>query len=459
MTKGFIRNYFVILGLMFICVLFTGLMIIFYTYCSLKDTICQNAERNSEVLIKDFTSEYINGGDNFDSNILSIHSENLCMDIYIFDMQGNEIISHSFEDEFYPHADWDFSKDFQHEINPVTNICHMEKYSVTFEPYDVYVACVQPYTRISDHTDKAVKALIIVLIISTAVFTVGFWTRTFFKYKYVFKIEKSERKNNYSEELNIPVPQNVIPEYEPLVESVKALQKKLNSREKNMVEFVSNISHELKTPLTVIKGFLGAIIDGTIDSEHRYKYLVKVYNESNRMEQIIKNMLNVSNIESGNITLDIEQFNILDVISEIIFMFERHIEEKHIKIITIAYPEIMVSGDRILLHQVFYNLFENAVKFVDEGGCITLKAGYRSGNIYFYIKNTGDGIPQNDLEHVFDRFFKSDYSRSENPDGAGLGLSIVRKFVNRHHGNISINSEKGKFTELILNFPQSFAVR
>lgn len=459
MTKSFIRNYFIILGLMFICVLFTGLMIIFYTYFSLKDTIYQNIERNSEVLIKDFTSEYINGGNDFDSNILSIHSENLRMDIYIFDSEGNEIISHSFEDEFYPHSEWDFSKNVQNEINPAANICHMEKYSVDFEPDDVYVACVLPYTRISDHTDRAVRALIVVMIISTAVFTVCFWTHTFFKYKYVFKIRRNERKNIYNEELNIPVPKNVIPEYEPLVETVKVLQKKLNYREKHMVDFVSNISHELKTPLTVIKGFLGAIIDGTIDSEHRYTYLVRVLNETNRMQQIIKNMLNVSNIEAGKITLDIEQFNILDVISEIIFMFERQIEEKHIKIIMIGYPEIMVSGDRILLHQVFYNLFENAVKFVEEDGCITLKAGYHNKNISFYIKNTGNGIPQNDLEHVFDRFFKSDYSRSENPDGAGLGLSIVRKFVNQHHGNISINSEEGKFTELVLNFPQNFAVR
>lgn len=459
MTKSFIRNYFIILGLMFICVLFTGLMIIFYTYCSLKDTICQNVERNSEVLIKDFTSEYINGGDNFDSNILEIHSDNLRMDIYIFDSQGNEIISHSFEDEFYPHPEWDFSTGFQHSIDPVTNICHMEEFSVDFEPYDVYVACVLPYTRISNHTDKAVRALIIVLIIATAVFTLGYCIHIFFKYRYVFDIEKSERKKIPNNQLNIPIPKNVTPEYEPLVEAVKILQKQLNYREKHMVEFVSNISHELKTPLTVIKGFLGAIIDGTIDSEHRYTYLVKVFNETNRMQQIIKNMLNASSIEAGKITLNIEQFNILDVISEIIFMFERQIEEKHIKIITIGYPEIMVSGDRILLHQVFYNLFENAVKFVDDGGCITLRAGYHNKNICFYIKNTGNGIPQTDLEHVFDRFFKSDYSRGENPDGAGLGLSIVRKFVNQHHGNISINSEEGNHTELVLTFPQNFAVR
>lgn len=459
MTKSFIRHYFAILGAMFICVLFTGLMIIFYTYFSLKDTICQNVERNSKVLINDFTSEYINGGDNFDRNILEIHSENLRMDIYIFDSQGNEIISNSFEDEFYPHSEWDFSADFQHEINPVTNICHMEKFSVNFEPYDVYVACVLPYTRISAHTDRAVRALIVVLIITTAVFTVIFWVYKLIKYKFAFDIARNERKNIPCENLNIPVPEKVIPEYQPLVDTVKILQKRLDYREKHMVDFVSNISHELKTPLTVIKGFLGAIIDGTIDSEHRYTYLVKVFNETNRMQQIIKNMLNASSIEAGKITLNIEQFNILDVISEIIFMFERQIEEKHIKIIMIGYPEILVSGDRILLHQVFYNLFENAVKFVDEGGCITLKAGYHSKNVCFYIKNTGNGIPQNDLEHVFDRFFKSDYSRSENPDGAGLGLSIVRRFVNQHHGNISINSEEGKLTELVLTFPQNFAVR
>lgn len=459
MTKSFIRSFFAILGLIFLCVLFTGLMIIFYTYLSLKDTIWQNVERNTKVLINDFTSEYINGGNDFDENILKIHSENLRMDIYIFDSEGNEVISHSFNEEFYPHEKWNFSKDFQYNVNPVTNICHMERFSVDFEPYDVYVACVLPYSRISEHTDRAVRALIIVLLIITVVFTVIFWIYTYFKYKYAFDIEKSDRENNFSDKINIPIPRNVIPEYEPLVEAVKILQKNLDYREKHMVEFVSNISHELKTPLTVIKGFLGAVIDGTIDAEHRYTYLVRILNETNRMQQTIKNMLNASSIEAGKITLDIEQFNILDVISEIIFMFERHIEERHIKVITIGYPEIIVSGDRILLHQVFYNLFENAIKFVEDGGCITLRAGYYNKNIYFDVTNTGKGIPQNDLEHVFDRFFKSDYSRSENPDGAGLGLSIVRRFVNQHHGNISINSEEGKFTELVLTFPKNFAVR
>ena len=156
------------------------------------------------------------------------------------------------------------------------------------------------------------------------------------------------------------------------------------------------------------------------------------------------------------ITLKIEQFNIIEVLAEIIFMFEKRIEEKHINIISISYPEILVSGDRILLHQVFYNLFENAVKFVDYNGMITIAIDYCDGNIHFFINNSGSGIPKKDLAHVFDRFFKSDYSRSDNPDGVGLGLSIVRKFVNQHHGNITISSEEGRFTEFMLTFPRDF---
>lgn len=119
----------------------------------------------------------------------------------------------------------------------------------------------------------------------------------------------------------------MLPQYEPLLKAIRALQERLNYSDKHMVEFVSNISHELKTPLTVIKGFLGAVLDGTIDAEHRYKYLVKVLNETNRMQQIIKNMLNTSNIEAGKITLKIEQFNIIEVLAEIIFMFEKELKK------------------------------------------------------------------------------------------------------------------------------------
>lgn len=460
MTKNFIRRYFVQIGVILICVLFTGLMIVFYTYLSLKNNMCQNVERNSQLILSDLEDEYdSNLNNSFNSEMLEIYNNNLYMDIYIYDISGNILASNSFNDEFYEHINWDFSSSVQCEINPVTNISYMEKFTVSFEPNEVYVACVMPYSKISAHTDQALKALLIAIIVIIIAFSVVYWIYIYVKYKYLFQIEKNAEKGVGEDNVIIPIPEHVIPEYEPLVLAVKTLQERMDYSDRHMVEFISNISHELKTPLTVIKGFLGAIIDGTIDAEHRYTYLVKVLNESNRMQQIIKNMLNTSNIEAGKITLKMGQFNILDVISEIIFMFERQIENKHINIMSIAYPEIMVSGDRILLHQVFYNLMENAIKFVDKGGNITISVGYYDRNIYFHINNTGNGIPQKDLVHVFDRFFKSDYSRSNNPDGVGLGLSIVRKFVNQHNGNITISSEEGKFTEFVLTFPQNFAVK
>ena len=455
MTKNLLRHYFFIIGIIFFCVLFTGLVLIFQSYLSLKDTVLHNSENSAKLILDDFENE-VNKNNELNGSMLEIYSKNLNMDIYIYDKHGDLIISNSCNKEYYQHSDWKFGDAIQYDINPVTNVSYMEKFEVEFEPFEVYVACVMPYGIISEHTDKTVNILLLLLLVLTAGFSVTLCIYNYHKYKYVLQIEKNCGSGYVGEYAEIALPKKVLPQYEPLLKAIRALQERLNYSDKHMVEFVSNISHELKTPLTVIKGFLGAVLDGTIDAEHRYKYLVKVLNETNRMQQIIKNMLNTSNIEAGKITLKIEQFNIIEVLAEIIFMFEKRIEEKHINIISISYPEILVSGDRILLHQVFYNLFENAVKFVDYNGMITIAIDYCDGNIHFFINNSGSGIPKKDLAHVFDRFFKSDYSRSDNPDGVGLGLSIVRKFVNQHHGNITISSEEGRFTEFMLTFPRDF---
>lgn len=457
MTKNLLRHYFFIIGIIFFCVLFTGLVLILQSYLSLKNTVFKNSEKLSELILNDFENEILITGDkSLDSSMLDIYSQNLKMDIYIFDVLGNVIISNSYNEEYYQHSDWDFKSAFKYDINPVTNVSYIKKFEVGFEPFEVYLAFVMTYNVISEQTDKEVNVLLLILLILISVFSIILYIYNYNKYKYVLQIEKNCGSGYVGEYAEIALPKKVLPQYEPLLKAIRALQERLNYSDKHMVEFVSNISHELKTPLTVIKGFLGAVLDGTIDAEHRYKYLVKVLNETNRMQQIIKNMLNTSNIEAGTITLKIEQFNIIEVLAEIIFMFEKRIEEKHINIISIGYPEILVSGDRILLHQVFYNLFENAVKFVEFNGIITISVDYFDGNIHFFINNSGNGIPKRDLAHIFDRFFKSDYSRSDNPDGVGLGLSIARKFVNQHHGNITISSEEGRFTEFMLTFPRDF---
>ncbi len=449
MTKSFIRNYLISIITVILCILFSGVVVNYFTYYSLKDTVCTGIEKNTSLMLKE-----LENGEPLEETV-KLYSKELGMDIYFFDVNGQTLAKGSCNEKFYKHSKWDFEKSVQHEINPITNISHMEKYSVSFEPYEVCVASVMPYSSISVHTDKLVRIVVWITAIALIFINMVIFIYYLLSYRPKFNMKDGVVYEN----LNVPVPDKVLPEYEPVVEAYKQLVEKETSSELRMVELVSNISHELKTPLTVIKGFIGAIVDGTIEPEHRYTYLVKVLNESNRMQQIIKNMLNTANIESGQISLNVEQFNILDIISEVLFMFERNIEEKNVNIISIRYPEIIVLGDRILLHQVFYNLIENAVKFVDENGTITISTKYENKYINFCIRNTGKGIPQKDLVHVFDRFYKSDYSRSENPDGAGLGLSIVKRFVNQHKGNITISSVEGKYTQFVMRFPKSFIIK
>ncbi len=459
MKKNLFYRYLILLSIIIACVLLTGIVINYYTYRSLKNTVCKNLERTSSLLVNDIAEHHLIENETIDNNVLKIYCQNALIDIYIYDENENEITSCSAQDSFISHVDWDFSKSQQTVVNSDTNICLVKKcYRKTGSRY-YYICSVTPYTEISVHTDKILSNIWLSLAISSGVFSAAYWSISLIRYRYIFKAEKSKSDEALNDAIERYTSKYVIPEYRPLLNSVKILQERLNDYDAHMVEFISNISHELKTPLTVIIGFIQAYLEGVIEKEQRDKYLIKVMDEAGRMNKIVKNMLKVSNIEAGKITLNIKTFDITDTISDIILSFEKNIEKKQVRVISIPYPEIMVSADQLLIHQIFYNLIENAVKFVNEGGLITISVAYKNDNICFYIRNTGSGIPHKKLIHIFDRFYKADYSRSENPDGVGLGLSIVKKFVNMHKGTITINSIEGKYTEFTIAFPSDFAAK
>ncbi len=211
--------------------------------------------------------------------------------------------------------------------------------------------------------------------------------------------------------------------------------------------FIANVSHELKTPMTSIAGFIDGILDGTIPQEKQRHYLTIVSDEVKRLSRMVRSMLNIAKIEAGEMKLKPTVFDVNEVVLSSIFTFEQMIEKKHLDIRGLEEGKVMVEADEDLIHQVVYNLLENAVKFVNDGGYIEVSYTVEQKRTYIHIKNSGEGIPKEEISKVFDRFYKTDRSRSMDKTGVGLGLYIVRQIVNLHQGEVIVRSVEGEYCE------------
>lgn len=233
-----------------------------------------------------------------------------------------------------------------------------------------------------------------------------------------------------------------------LARALNSMALSLSSLENMRRSFVANISHELRTPMTTIAGFIDGILDGTVPAEKRNFYLKIVTDEVKRLSRLVHSMLALSRIDSGQLKLNTVELDLVSLAGQTLLNFEKRIDEKQITISGLEDVEpMLVKGDFDLLGQVLYNLMDNAVKFTNEGGeiCVSL---YRENNrVYCGVRNTGVGIPSEELPHIFERFYKSDRSRGLDKNGVGLGLYIVQTVVALHHGEIMVRSKVNEGTE------------
>mgnify|MGYP002563486050 CR=1 FL=1 len=232
-----------------------------------------------------------------------------------------------------------------------------------------------------------------------------------------------------------------------LISAFNTMADSLETSEQRRNAFIANVSHELKTPMTSIAGFIDGILDGTIPQEKERHYLTIVSDEVKRLSRMVRSMLNIAKIEAGEMKLKPTVFDVNEVVLSSIFTFEQMIEKKHLDIRGLEEGKVMVEADEDLIHQVVYNLLENAVKFVNEGGYIEVSYTVEQKRTYIHIKNSGEGIPKEEISKVFDRFYKTDRSRSMDKTGVGLGLYIVRQIVNLHQGEVIVRSVEGEYCE------------
>ena len=240
-----------------------------------------------------------------------------------------------------------------------------------------------------------------------------------------------------------------------LAAAFNSMASSMATLEQTRRSFTANVSHELKTPMTTIGGFIDGILDGTIPPEKQNHYLKIVSSEIQRLSRLVRSMLSISRIEAGEMKISPGTVEITDIVTRTLFVFEKNLEAKNIEVRGLDADKHLVEADADLIHQVVYNLIDNAVKFVNPGGYLEFAYQEEGGKTFVSVKNSGDGIAPDDIPRLFDRFYKTDKSRSLDKNGVGLGLYIVKTIINLHGGEIFVRSQQGSYTEFVFSLPTS----
>ncbi len=226
--------------------------------------------------------------------------------------------------------------------------------------------------------------------------------------------------------------------------------------EDDQKKFVANVSHDFRSPLTSIRGYLEAMIDGTIPQDMHEKYLNIVLNETDRLTKLTNSLLSLNNLNTKGMLLDRTDFDLNSVIRSTAASFEGTCRKKVIAIeLILTDEEMYVYADMEKIQQVLYNLLDNAIKFSHHNSVIKVETSVKKNKLFLSIKDTGIGIPKADLKLIWDRFYKSDLSRGKDKKGTGLGLSIVKEIINSHSEHINVISTEGVGSEFIFSLPLS----
>ena len=228
----------------------------------------------------------------------------------------------------------------------------------------------------------------------------------------------------------------------------------LDETDEYQKKFVANISHDFRSPLTSIKGYVEAMLDGTIPPEMQEKYLKIVLMETERLNKLTSGLLTLNSFDTKKNRLDITSFDINKIIKNTVSSFEGQCLDRHISIeLLFDAKEQFVSADMGKIQQVMYNLLDNAIKFSPNGSQITIETTLRHEKVFISVKDQGIGIPRDSMKKIWERFYKTDASRGKDKKGTGLGLSIVKEIITSHGEHINAISTEGVGTEFIFTLP------
>ncbi len=229
----------------------------------------------------------------------------------------------------------------------------------------------------------------------------------------------------------------------------------LKRSEKMRRDFVANVSHELRTPITSIRSYAETLQEGEgMDSDTQSHFLDVIVNESDRMTKIVQDLLTLSRFDAGSISFDFQSFSFEKSVKDVYSAQRLEAQRRHHEFsLEFKSPMEDICGDRARIEQVLINMVSNAVKYTHDGGRIRMTAGQNGREVWCTVRDNGIGIPKEDLEHIFERFYRVDKARSRESGGTGLGLSIAYEIVERHNGRFEVQSQKGRGTTMTVILP------
>lgn len=297
-----------------------------------------------------------------------------------------------------------------------------------------------------------------IYITVTVIYILSFMILLAFRFFVYLPLSKiTEAATQYaSGNLDYEIPVTTQDEMGYLSASLNYMSSQLRDMEDYQKKFVANVSHDFRSPLTSIKGYVEAMADGTIPPELHEKYLKIILFETERLTDLTQDLLTLNEFDTKNLLLNRERFDIHEMIKNVAASFEGTCTQKKISIeLVFATKHLETFADKRKLQQILYNLLDNAIKFSDPESSIKIETTERGDKIYTSVKDEGPGIPRNALNKIWERFYKSDLSRGKDKKGTGLGLAIVKEAVQAHGENINVISTEGVGTEFIFSLPKA----
>ncbi len=237
-----------------------------------------------------------------------------------------------------------------------------------------------------------------------------------------------------------------------LTDVMNCMADELNSLEEDQRKFISNISHDFRSPLTSIKGYAEAMTDGTIPVDMQEKYLGVIISETERLEDLTESILELNKYSDSGTYLHLSRFDLNEKIRQTVLTFEGRAGEKNLTFnLALTDQPLYVRADSGQIDEVLHNLIDNAVKFSPDGEEISIETSMKNGKAFTSVKDHGIGIPRENQSKIWERFYKTDLSRGRDKKGTGLGLAIVREILSAHHENINVVSTEGVGTEFIFS--------
>lgn len=296
----------------------------------------------------------------------------------------------------------------------------------------------------------------LILVVLTLLALMGMTNSMLKPIREIIATSKSYAAGNFNARVNVSSKN----EFGELARYMEEMADELGRSNEYRKSFISNISHDFRSPLTSIKGYIEAMLDGTIPLEKHEKYLTIVLNETKRLTKLTQGLLELNNFDSFDLQLDRSNFDIKTIITPTINTFEGRCQDKGIYLHCIFHTEnTIVYADRTKIQQVIYNLVDNAIKFTPEGRQITVQVTEKNEKLYISVKDEGVGIPEESIKKVFDRFYKTDPSRGKDKTGTGLGLSITKEIIKAHGETITLTSKVGEGSEFIFSLPKQKAMQ